>query len=233
MHSNDSDRHDSPVGSFFEPGRAYTTQTGYLAPEQEATFACAAVTRTPSGEQIAFGFFRNGIHQWTATGLGPREFAGFGGRGWNPATPPEWLAQVTARTENVSPLAQAEDAKRRRDLGGELGALMQAGAALESAPWYPCRPGDLVHVHHPAVGDVPLVPAWGETYIVGDAGDGLMSLQLLAHTLPDTTPHADGMTGCYAAEGADEPIYEMWFEAGPHLLTIVRDGRPVHVGGAR
>ncbi|MEV6614240.1 hypothetical protein AB0N31_10530 [Streptomyces sp. NPDC051051] len=129
-----------------------------------------------------------------------------------------------------SPLAQAEDAKRRRDLGGEIDALMKAGNALESAPWYPARPGDLVHVHYPAAGDFP---AFGETYIVGDAGDGLLSLQPLAHTLPDTVEHAAGMVGCFATEAADEPLYELWFEAGPHLLTIVRDGRPVHTGGTR
>lgn len=135
------------------------------------------------------------------------------------------------RTEEPrSPLAQAEDAKRARDLLGEIGALTAAGTALESAPWYPCRPGDLVHLHYPAAGDFP---AFGETYIVGDAGDGLMSMQLLAHTLPDTVPYAAGMTGCYASEAGDCPIYELWFEAGPHLLTIVRDGRPVHVGGSR
>ncbi|MFI1030770.1 hypothetical protein [Streptomyces sp. NPDC020951] len=135
--------------------------------------------------------------------------------------------------EQRSPLAQAEDAKRARDLVGELDALLAGGVALETAPWYPCRPGDLVHVHHRAVGDVPLTPAFGETYIVGDAGDGLMSMQLLAHTLPDTVEHAADMVGCFAAEAADCPVYEVWFEAGAHLLTVVRDGRPVHVGGAR
>ncbi|MDX2539825.1 hypothetical protein PV437_42730 [Streptomyces scabiei] len=135
--------------------------------------------------------------------------------------------------EQRSPLAQAEDAKRRRDLVGELDALVSAGRELESAPWYPCRPGDLVHVAHDAVGDVPLIPAFGETYIVGDAGDGLMSMQLLAHTLPEGTEHAEGMVGCFAAEAADCPIYELWFEGGPHRLTIVRDGRVVHGGSAR
>jgi hypothetical protein len=132
-----------------------------------------------------------------------------------------------------SPLAQAEDAKRRRDLVGELDTLMSAGQALESAPWYPCRPGDLVHVHYEAVGDVPLIPAFGETYVIGDAGDGLLSMKLLAHSLADGTEHAEGMVGCFAAEAADCPVYDLWFEGGPHRLTIVRDGRVVHNGGAR
>jgi hypothetical protein len=137
--------------------------------------------------------------------------------------------------EQLSPLAQAEDAKRRRDIEGEIGALMAASSALESAPWYPTRPGDLVHVHYEQAGDMP---AFGETYIVSDAGDGLLGMQLLAHTLPETVPGLDAQTtadmaGVFTTEAADCPVYELWFEAGPHRLTIVRDGRPVHIGGAR
>ncbi|MFJ1664836.1 hypothetical protein ACIOK4_00315 [Streptomyces bottropensis] len=160
--------------------------------------------------------------------------------------PPPWAMQVDVLALRIagalpltddagerSPLAQAEDAKRRRDLVGELGVLMSAGRDLESSPWYPCRPGDLVHVHYEAVGDVPLVPAFGETYVVGDAGDGLMSMMLLAHTLADGTEHAESMVGCAAVEAADCPVYDLWFEGGPHRLTIVRDGRVVHNGGAR
>ncbi|MDQ0829508.1 hypothetical protein QF032_001352 [Streptomyces achromogenes] len=134
------------------------------------------------------------------------------------------------RTEEPpSPLARAEDARRALGLVGEINALTAADKALTSAPWYPARPGDLVHLHYPQAGDFP---EFGETYIVGDAGDGLLSLQLLAHTLP-ATEDADGIVGCFASEASDQPLYELWFEAGPHLLTIVRDGRPVHAGGAR
>ncbi|MFU0241694.1 hypothetical protein ACKI1J_38890 [Streptomyces scabiei] len=132
-----------------------------------------------------------------------------------------------------SPLAQAEDAKSRRDLLGELSVLMSAGQELESAPWYPCRPGDLVHVRHETVGDVPLIPAYGETYVIGDAGDGLMSMMLLAHTLPADTEDAELLVGYAAVETADCPVYRLWFEGGPHRLTIVRDGRVVHNGSAR
>lgn len=139
----------------------------------------------------------------------------------------------TAR--ELSPLAQAEAARRRRNLADEIGALTGAHDTLTSAPWYPVRPGDLVHVHYQQVGGLP---AFGETYIVGDAGGGLMSMQLLAHTLPETVPGLDAettaaMAGVFAAEAVDCPVHEAWYEAGPHLLTIVRDGRPVHVGGAR
>lgn len=125
--------------------------------------------------------------------------------------------------EEGSPLAQAEDAKRRRDLPGELGVLMQAGNALESAPWYPCRPGDLVHVHYEANSRQG---AYGETYLIRDAGDGLMSMQLLAPRFASGDPNEDACV----VEAADCPIYELWFEAGPHRLTIVRDGQVVHDG---
>lgn len=132
--------------------------------------------------------------------------------------------------EPVSPLAQAEDAKRRRDIEGEIGALMAAGRDLESAPWQPSRPGDLVHIHYEQAGDFP---AFGETYIVSDAGGGLLGMQLLAHTCHLMEDELDGAVGCFAVEASDQPLYEAWFEAGPHRLTIVRDGRPVHLGGAR
>jgi hypothetical protein len=131
--------------------------------------------------------------------------------------------------EPLSPLAQAEDAKRARDLIGEVGILMSAGADLESAPWYPARPGDLVHVHYEAGGSSD---AFGETYIIAASEHGFLSMQLLAHTLPEAEDNA-GMVGCFAVEDDPDPLMELWFEAGPHRLTIVRDGRPVHIGGAR
>lgn len=127
----------------------------------------------------------------------------------------------------VSPLAQAEDAKRRRDLAGELDALIEGGRSLESSPWYPLRPGDLVHIAYEQAGEMP---PFGETYLIADAGDGLASMQLLAHTAQGTAEEIAGMVGCYAAEAAEIPLCEAWFEAGPHRLTIVRHGRVVHNG---
>ncbi|MGW3417027.1 hypothetical protein [Streptomyces phaeochromogenes] len=130
-----------------------------------------------------------------------------------------------------SPLAQAQDAKRARNLGGEVDALMSAGVALASAPWYPARPGDLVHIHYEQSGTVP---AFGETYVIGPTeADGLVSMLLLSHTCPPDTAGVLGMIGCFATELADDPLYEAWFEAGPQRLTIVRDGRVVHNGGTR
>jgi hypothetical protein len=133
-----------------------------------------------------------------------------------------------ARAEQESPLARAEDAKRARDLGRELGTLMEADHQLTSAPWHPVRPGDMVHIHYEQAGGTA---AFGETYVIGDAGDGLLSMELVGHTLPGEQP-AEGMVGCFAGV-ADDPLYEAWFEAGPHRLAIVRDGRVVHNGSAR
>ena len=130
----------------------------------------------------------------------------------------------------LSPLARAEDAKRRRDLGGELAALQQGHTDLTAAPWYPSRPGDLVHVHYEAAGQMA---AFGETYRVTAGAHGFLSLQLQCHTLPADTEFLDGMVGCFAVDDDPDPLMELWFEAGPHRLTVVRDGRPVHIGGAR
>lgn len=104
---------------------------------------------------------------------------------------------------------------------------MDGYAQLTTAPWHPARPGDLVHVHHEGHGQSA---AWGETYVVGSAQHGMLSLQPIASTLPDTEWSG---AGCYATEDSDDPLADMWMEAGPHRLTIVRDGRPVHIGGTR
>lgn len=153
-----------------------------------------------------------------------------------PDAPRPWAMQVDvlalkiaaqlplAEDTEQSPLARAEDAKRRRDLGGELAALQQGHTDLTSAPWYPERPGDLVHVHYEQVGDFP---AFGETYHVTAGAHGFLSMQLLCHTLPEADD-AGGMVGCFAVDDDPDPLMDLWMEAGPHRLTIVRDGRVVH-----
>ncbi|PWG08755.1 hypothetical protein DF268_35880 [Streptomyces sp. V2] len=216
---------DNPLSNFFQAGHAYTTQNGYQAPDSVWDFACAGVTVTPGRQSIAFGFVRLGGADWTPTGFG---FADFTEHRWYSAPLPEWLAACGPR----SPLTQAEDAKRRRDLQGELEALGRGVRSLTEASWYPARPGDLVHIHYPAAGAGDF-PEFGETYIVGatDTPD-LMSLQLLAHTLPAGVEDADALVGDLAVEDVVDPIVEIWMEAGPHALTIVRDGRIVHAGGA-
>lgn len=129
-----------------------------------------------------------------------------------------------------SPLAQAEEAKRARNLGGEIDALMSAGVALASAPWYPACVGDLVHVHYEPSG---MLPAFGETYVVTGSGpSGLGGLQLVGHTCPGGAVDFRGGVGAYAVEDSDDPLSTLWFEAGPQRLAIVRDGRVVHDGAA-
>lgn len=129
----------------------------------------------------------------------------------------------------LSPLAQAEDAKRRRDIEGEIGALMQGSSNLASAPWYPARRGDVVCIHYEQAGDLP---AFGETYVVDELEDGWLSMRLLAHS-PLTHDRAMGSIGCFAVEASQDPLMVPWMEAGPQRLTIIRDGRVVHDGGAR
>ncbi|MEU7400734.1 hypothetical protein [Streptomyces sp. NPDC044948] len=133
-----------------------------------------------------------------------------------------------AAGEPLSTLAQAEDAKRARDIVGEVAALQRGHTDLTTAPWYPARPGDLVHVHYEAGG---LSEAFGETYLITAGADSFLSMQLLCHTLPETED-PEGMVGCFTVDDDPDPLMELWFEAGPHRLTIVRDGRPVHWGGA-
>lgn len=130
--------------------------------------------------------------------------------------------------EQQSPLARADDAKRARDIGGEIAALTTGHDDLTTAPWYPARPGDLVHVHYEAGG---MSEAFGETYRITAGNGGFLTMQLLCHTLPETED-LEGLVGCFAVTDDPDPLMELWMEAGPHRLTIIRDGRPVHLGGA-
>lgn len=125
------------------------------------------------------------------------------------------------------PLAQAEAAKRARDLGGELGILMAGDEALTSAAWYPARYGDLIHVHYE---QTPAARAFGETYLVEQPQEcHPEDLQLQLRLVHHNSPH-DELSGWFAPSDLGDPLYDLWFEAGPQRLTIVRDGRVVHDG---
>lgn len=204
-----------------------------------------------------------------------------------------------------SPLAIAEDFKRRRDLAGEIGALTAADADLQRRPWFPLQPGDVVLMHMPADAHGP---AFGETFLaVHDdtdiAGNAMLRRVSCSPSLalddPDDDPeyllrydendqrwvidsrdlgeqlkrwlgatsttHRDQveeaqafaageisdvedprkMTGWQEISGRgwapvfddDEtlpagqeltPFYELWFEAGPGMLTVIRAGVVVH-----
>lgn len=62
----------SSPAPFFQEGRTYSTpQDGYTAPEDLWAFDCRHVTKTPTGDPIAFGFVRVGTEEsWTPTGFG-------------------------------------------------------------------------------------------------------------------------------------------------------------------
>jgi hypothetical protein len=70
----------------------------------------------------------------------------------------------------VAPLAAAENAKHRRDIGGEVGALIAADQDLKAQPWMPIQAGDVVLCYLPA-GDG--APAYGVTYVAVDDPDDL------------------------------------------------------------
>lgn len=126
----------------------------------------------------------------------------------------------------ASPLEVAAAAKSARDLDAELHALMAGANSLEQQPWYPLRPGDLVHLTYDAY---PGTPVQGETYTITQAAampEGLMDMTLLL-AIP-ATPHS----GCYAASATDDPLMEAWMEAGGHRITVVRAGVVVHNGPA-
>lgn len=147
------------------------------------------------------------------------------------------LAQRSIHHEDLryvpepSPLTQAEDAKRRRDFRGEVEAIQDGARSLASAPWYPARPGDIVHVRFEEIPGV--LPAFGETYLIEatEAGpDGWLAVTMLASSVaPELGSGDDG----FATDCDPDPLMTMWVEAGPQALTIVRDGAVVHLGGAR
>lgn len=128
---------------------------------------------------------------------------------------------LAANTEPpASPLSETDTAETSRYLPGEIRVLKEASTDLRAAPWWPLRPGDLIHIAMEQVGDIA---AWGETYVIGQGTEhGQLWMRLLHHT-PTDDPDLRGLAGAYAGP-YDEPLYEAWFEAGPHRITVVRDG---------
>lgn len=154
-----------------------------------------------------------GTSTWSGTPAGLADLittALYGRPGSTPTTP--------------SPLAQAEDAKRARDLHGEIGALTAGGQQLEAAPWYPSQPGDIVHIAYPASG---LAQAYGETYLIEAAQhEQCLSMRLLHHS-PGLSEELAATAGCYAATQDLDPLMDPWFEAGSDHITVIRDGAVV------
>lgn len=115
--------------------------------------------------------------------------------------------------ERPSPVMLAEDAKRRRDLGGEIGALMSADADLKRQPWLPLQPGDVVLTYIPGHGRVP---AFGTTYVAVDG---------------ETDPDTGACIKQVSSDGSYDTgalFYELWFEYGADAITVIRAGAVVH-----
>jgi hypothetical protein len=135
-------------------------------------------------------------------------------------------ADVSAATRQPvqSPLAAAEEHKRRRDIAGEIGALMSADAELKARPWYPIRPGDVVLMR---LAGAAGVPAYGETFLAVDTDmDGCAMLRQVSRDLGHILDGPNEET--HTLDDALVSFYELWFEAGPSVLTVIRAGAVVH-----
>ncbi|MGW1193089.1 hypothetical protein [Streptomyces sp. NPDC002559] len=142
----------------------------------------------------------------------------------NPGQVWHWAAECPGTSSApASPLDWAGEAKRRRDLGAEVGALVGGHRALTEAPWYPSQPGDRLMITLEATGQSPRTT---ELYEVTEGGDGL-ELRLI-----EVAP--EGAAGGWYAGPPEmydtDPAETPWVEAGPDRLTITRDGQVVHQG---
>jgi hypothetical protein len=132
-----------------------------------------------------------------------------------------YLTSTGVRTPNSkpqSPLSAADDAKKRRDLVGEISALMAGDADLKRQPWLPLRPGDIVLTRLPADA---VLDAYGTTYLAvedeTDADTGAM-LRVVSESWVDDNEPNPPLTS----------FYELWFEWGPSEVVVIREGAIVH-----
>lgn len=122
--------------------------------------------------------------------------------------------------EQLSPRQAAEDAKARRDLGAELGVLTAADDDLRAQPWFPIQPGDVV------CWSIDMLDGsrYGETLVAVDDPDWSTeagaSLRKVSATAESAKPTSDGPDY--------EDFYDIWFEAGPAKIAIIRHGHLVH-----
>lgn len=131
-------------------------------------------------------------------------------------------AHVLPQQEDApSPLEQADAAKRRRDITGEIGALTAADQELNAQPWYPLQPGDVVHWSIP----MPDGGTYGQTLLAVDDPDWYTTdgapLRIISQT-----PDEDGAPA--ALPDTYVEFYALWFEAGPQRVKVVRYGQKVH-----
>jgi hypothetical protein len=105
----------------------------------------------------------------------------------------------------LAPLAEIEDLKARRDLGGELEAINGHWAAMEAQPWWPPQLGD-VAIGHPTGGPDP----YGETFLAEQYPVFGVRFRSVSRTRGQFVPE-DG----YGIE-------DLWFEWS--AISIVRAG---------
>jgi hypothetical protein len=118
-----------------------------------------------------------------------------------------WLTPTDANEPGRAPLAQIEDLKAARDLGGELAAITGHWADMEAQPWWPPRAGD-VAIGHPDPRDSD---PYGETFLAEDHPAPLgLRLRSVSRTRGEYVPE-DG----YGIE-------DLWFEWP--AISIVRAG---------
>jgi hypothetical protein len=105
-----------------------------------------------------------------------------------------------------SPLAEIEDRKAARDLGGEVAAISGHWAEMEAQPWWPPQVGD-VAIGHPDPGDPD---PYGETFLAEDYPRLGLRFRSVSRTRGQYVPE-DG----YGIE-------DLWFEWP--AISIVRAG---------
>jgi hypothetical protein len=118
-----------------------------------------------------------------------------------------------------APLAEIEDRKAARDLGGELAAIRGHWAEMEAQPWWPPKAGD-VAIGHPDLGDSD---PYGETFLAEEYPAPLgLRFRSVSRTRGEYVPE-DG----YGIE-------DLWFEWP--AISIVRASTlypPTRGGAAR
>ncbi len=116
-----------------------------------------------------------------------------------------YLAGRLRPADARAPLAEIEDLKAARDLGGELAAIGGHWADMEAQPWWPPQAGD-VAVGHPTGGR----DADGETFLAQEHPAVGLRFRSVSRTRGESAPE-DG----YGIE-------ELWF-AWP-AVSVVRAG---------
>jgi hypothetical protein len=115
------------------------------------------------------------------------------------------LANGVSGASGRAPLAEIEDLKAARDLGGELEAISGHWADMEAQPWWPPQVGD-VAIGHPTGGPDP----YGETFLAEEYPVIGVRFRSVSRTRGQYVPE-DG----YGIE-------DLWFEWP--AISIVRAG---------